>query len=1133
MTDAWTRLRSYITLPDGKTLVVPVLGAGLSRQAGLPLFDELATRLTEALAEINPEAANYQRRLVSENVPIYDRMEQLRNELQDARFRQLVVEMLSSPRVEKLDVHRAIAQFQPEVVVTTNLDRTFEIACDSVGTNWIHVLPPDFTPPALDSTERQNSTKIVKIHGDIEAPSTWVLTSSAYKRTYLGKTPYIEAIQRYTRSRILMFVGYSLADTDLVFAIAQLATEEWQTQGGHFVFAPRNEYTTVLRDRVNQVNAFPILYDPDQHHSALREKLLELFAHSTEPDDPYLKFTKEILTRIERMIQGPDNRKLLLLRGKPFLVYAVLSTARERMHGPVVRIDMRLREIADAATRHQTEVAISLGSGTPIGTEELSIMLPVHSVDRVKIVAAAAEKVKAEWILWREAMLQKLSEDLSGPAPDLKQAVRTAEQLWSDPRTQDDDLRAGEVALDVASRFINDHVEAKVGKTYAELAVRRFRSAGDKRQEVRAILTQARADSRMGRSEEAKQAITTLRAAFKRFTEEPNANAPTNLRLQIELLQQEATTLRLAGRLDDSQTAIYEAIKRGEQLLLQSGAVDDEILHLTSRQESARLLLAQSRFVNGVDAFWALAKDAEQLEQRAQDSSDQRNLGRARWHRIIALGLTITAAMDAGLHDDARNAHDELKKIDLAPVSAAPVMQAYIHLWTGMVFEIDGALKAAHAAYAQSERLFRTLSDQLGLIQARHLRTSLDARLHPEAWVDVLAELREVNVTAAEIGLAQQALESLLACARALLASQRTNQATEVADEIQQLIQKRSRKKTAFTREISALHQALLGEIALNRRDFMTARKHLHAAVHSATRADFPPVRLAEIIRALAQVERMVGQVGVAHKHYSKVLDYSRLGGARSMEAQALTALAELLRYQGHLAEALTHVQAAMHTLSRERAFVAERTADPSLEPLLKLEGDAQLGAIHVLSQMGILDQAESRAQELINRTDMKTAAPAAVGKAHLAIADIAFQRLDRLKQPISSTNVEPLAASLEKGIDLCLRHGATSHGGQAIRVLVGLYLELARKEPSKATTAIQAAEGYFNHYQKGDWESALMANAEAAFHLTLSGFDVAFAQNLPDRMSDFVVEARKQLQALDNSPLLAPLLEGPESLVT
>lgn len=1133
MTDAWTRLRGYISLPDGKTLVVPVLGAGLSHHAGLPLFGELAHRLSDALSEISPDAGEYQQRLVDDGVPIYERMERIRNELQDARFRQLVVELLSSPQKEKLDVHRAIAQFHPAIVITTNLDRTLEIACDLVGQPWVHILPPNFAPPQTASTHEQNITRIVKIHGDIEFPDTWVLTSSAYRRTYLGRTPYIEAIQRYTRSKILVFAGYSLADTDVIHAIAQLATEEWQTQGGHFIFASRPDYTSGLRDRVNQIHAFPVLYDPGNSHAELREKLLELFTSPAEPHDPYLNWSKDILSRIERVIQGPEGKKLLLLRGKPFLVYSVLATARDRMNGPLVRLDMRLREAVDAAYRHQPEITISLGNGAPSGTEEHVISLPPHSPHRRAIVAVAADKVMQEWILWREAMLQKLSEDLSGPVPDPKAAVRTAEQLWGDPRTQADDLRAGEVALDLASRFINDHVEAKLGKTYADLAARRFRTAGDKRQEVRAILTQARADSRMGRSQEAKQAITTLRAAFRRFAEEPDADMPGNLRLQIELLQQEATTLRLAGRLDDSQEAIDLALQRGQQLVATTGSVDDEILHLTSRQEHARLLLAQSRFVNGVGEFRALVKDAERLEQRALDQGDQRNLGRARWHRIIALGLTITAAIDAGLRDDARAAHVQLVAIDLAPVSAAPVMQAYIQLWTGMVLEIDGAQNAAHAAYAQAERLFRPLSDQLGLIQARHLRTALDARLHPEAWVDVLAELREVNVVAAEAGLAQQALESLLACARALLASQRVDQAIQVANEIEQLVEKRNRRKTAFTREISTLHLALLGEIALDRRDFSTARRHLQAAVQAATRADFPPVRLAEIVRALAQVERMVGQVTTAHKHYSKVLDYSRLGGARSMEAQALTALAELLRYQGHLAAALTHVQAAMHTLARERSFVSERAGDPSLEPLLKLEGDAQLGAIHVLSQMGMLDQADTRARELTQRQDMVAAAPAAVGKAHLALADIAFQRLDRLKQPINATNVEPLAATLEKGIDLCLRHGATSHGGQAIRVLVGLYLELARTDATRAEVGIQAALAYLTHYETGDWADALMSNAEAAFHLAMSAFDVAMVQNLPDKMKSAVASARTQLEALHNSPLLAPLLAGPASFLT
>ena len=105
--------------------------------------------------------------------------------------------------------HAALIQLKPKTLVTSNLDQLLEIYY-----NRIHKDPPQvvFDPEGLRTIQHDN-TQLIKMHGCISRPSSWVMTRHEYAEVWRTKDAILERLKNLLEQATCLFVGYSMRDT--------------------------------------------------------------------------------------------------------------------------------------------------------------------------------------------------------------------------------------------------------------------------------------------------------------------------------------------------------------------------------------------------------------------------------------------------------------------------------------------------------------------------------------------------------------------------------------------------------------------------------------------------------------------------------------------------------------------------------------------------------------------------------------------------------------------------------------------------------------------------------------------------------------------------------------------------------
>ena len=209
--DGWPDLTTdHLTLADrlGEAAARGELsvfaGAGVSKPVGFPDWQELLQELAGRRLRFRKNT-NYPRLAQRLNVPDL-------NERVVARFR---------TRKHALG-HALLADLRVSATVTTNYDPCLENACVVIHRE-----------PSLQVLARQLAVGgqpwLLKLHGDVESPSTIVLTADQYKRLKNDHSALRGLVQSLMLTSHLLFVGFGFADDDFlemsqsVAAVRQLA----------------------------------------------------------------------------------------------------------------------------------------------------------------------------------------------------------------------------------------------------------------------------------------------------------------------------------------------------------------------------------------------------------------------------------------------------------------------------------------------------------------------------------------------------------------------------------------------------------------------------------------------------------------------------------------------------------------------------------------------------------------------------------------------------------------------------------------------------------------------------------------------------------------------------------------------
>jgi hypothetical protein len=207
--------------------------------------------------------------------------------------------------------HLAIARTRYAAIVTTNYDRWLERGYRSLGLD-----PPVYTnrSQGLGRILESQQFFILKAHGDIDDPQSWIVTDGDYAHLIKHQHEYIDLMGTLARVYTHLFVGYSLDDQYL----ARIRVHLRDLYGGiyphGFLLLPNPTDDVVRRFREEQnlvVLAYETPPDASEHH-AVTDVLEQLARHTPlalpeypaafPSTEPWTGYTERLLTVIHQQM---------------------------------------------------------------------------------------------------------------------------------------------------------------------------------------------------------------------------------------------------------------------------------------------------------------------------------------------------------------------------------------------------------------------------------------------------------------------------------------------------------------------------------------------------------------------------------------------------------------------------------------------------------------------------------------------------------------------------------------------------------------------------------------------------------------------------------------------------------------
>jgi HEAT repeat protein len=177
---------------------VLLAGAGLSK--GLPQWTELVKPLAEELG-ISPD-------IDPRKIASYYEVEKGRKTLED----KIVLRLRRD--VPLTETHRLLANLPLKAIITTNYDNLLERALSQ--RNYVKIVDGREAPLA-----GQDQVSLIKMHGDLETPSTIIITQKDYDGYPENHRALIQYVMGFLISCNFLFVGYSLNDQSFHIMYAQ------------------------------------------------------------------------------------------------------------------------------------------------------------------------------------------------------------------------------------------------------------------------------------------------------------------------------------------------------------------------------------------------------------------------------------------------------------------------------------------------------------------------------------------------------------------------------------------------------------------------------------------------------------------------------------------------------------------------------------------------------------------------------------------------------------------------------------------------------------------------------------------------------------------------------------------------
>ncbi|WP_298828639.1 SIR2 family protein [uncultured Capnocytophaga sp.] len=239
--------------------VVLWAGAGLSLYAGLPSGVQLREILYKGLTPLEKEEVGEESDL-SHLADEICTLKGNRNYIVQTLKRIFTGNFLST------ETHKVISQIPHfRNIITTNYDSLFESVYDN---NKLNVIFSDDHTPYIDDKK----VNLFKIHGDLSAPNSIIITESDYNNFFSKDTEQNtiwSVIKGIIATKSILFIGYSLEDTNVEVVFNKIRDKIGENGKECYFVAPN--ISTTKSKKLNRVNIHPISLTGEE----LFEELIE------------------------------------------------------------------------------------------------------------------------------------------------------------------------------------------------------------------------------------------------------------------------------------------------------------------------------------------------------------------------------------------------------------------------------------------------------------------------------------------------------------------------------------------------------------------------------------------------------------------------------------------------------------------------------------------------------------------------------------------------------------------------------------------------------------------------------------------------------------------------------------------
>lgn len=253
--------------------VVLWAGAGLSLYAGLPSGARLREILYEGLTSLEKEEVGRESNLshlADEICTLKGNRNYIIQTLKDT-FRR---DFLSTK------THKIISQIPHfRNIITTNYDSLFERVYDS---NKLNIIFSDDHTPYIDDKK----VNLFKIHGDLSAPNSIIITESDYNNFFSKDTEQNtiwSVIKGIIATKSILFIGYSLEDTNVEVVFNKIREKIGENRKECYFVAPNISTTKSIK--LNRANIHPISLTGEKLFEELIEYLKKNIKKNFENKD--------------------------------------------------------------------------------------------------------------------------------------------------------------------------------------------------------------------------------------------------------------------------------------------------------------------------------------------------------------------------------------------------------------------------------------------------------------------------------------------------------------------------------------------------------------------------------------------------------------------------------------------------------------------------------------------------------------------------------------------------------------------------------------------------------------------------------------------------------------------------------